>query len=155
MGCKQMEEESTGTDVKKARQSAELFLVWRRRPHVTLGFARRAERISTRLLAWADCSRQSTVINAIIVVPQRLTQIDAATEYLDFFLRTRRSIGRKETIVHYRIKVLVVPILEDGLKNVLAQTAHSVKPLIGKQIECFARKNLFDFSYGKLFVDLR
>jgi hypothetical protein len=102
----------------------------------------------SRLLAWSDRTRQSTVIYPVIVVPQGLTKLNTATQDFDLFLRTRRSVGRQKSIVHHGIEILVVPVLENGLENVLAQTAHAVKTLrLKTPIELFVHQKLFDFSF--------
>jgi hypothetical protein len=83
----------------------------------------------TRLLAWSDRSCQTAVVNAVVIVPQWLAQLDSATQNFDLLLRSSRRISWQEVTVNDRIKVLVVSILQNRFKYVLAQIAHCVAHL--------------------------
>ena len=75
-----------------------------------------------RLFARANGTRQSAVIDAIGGVPQRLTEFDTATQYLNLVGAARRSIGWLEMLVIIWNEVLVVTITEDRFKHVFALT---------------------------------
>jgi hypothetical protein len=92
-----------------------------------------------RLLAWANRSGKSAVIDSVVVVPQGLPEFDTTSKDIDLFLRARRSVGRKELCVSNGIKILIVPILENGFKNVLAQIAHIGSYLINNVFQVRAR----------------
>jgi len=81
-----------------------------------------------RLLARPNGASQAAVIDTIIVVPQRLSQFDSLSKNFDLLQRPGWCVGRLELVVSLRIEVLVVPILENRLENVLAKSAHSIPP---------------------------
>lgn len=78
------------------------------------------------LLAWSNRTRQTAVVNAVGVVPQRLTKFNTTTQNFDLLWASRRSIGGKEVIVFVWDKVFIVAVTQDGFENVLAATHFSL-----------------------------
>ncbi len=81
------------------------------------------------LLARTNRSGQTAVVDAVVVVPQGLAQFDSLSQYFDLLLRSGRGIGWQEVQINDRIEILVVSILQNRLKNVLAQIAHCLTHL--------------------------
>lgn len=102
-----------------------------------------------RLLARTDRSGQTAVVNAIVVVPQRLAQLDPLAKDFDLFLRSGRCIGRQEMQIDDGIEIFVVSILQNCLKNVLAQIAHRLAHLSQQKSSLLpdTEKNLVRISY--------
>ena len=57
------------------------------------------------LLAWANNASQTSIIDAIIAVPQRLPTTNAQTQNLDLLRRPSGSVGRLEILIDFRIEV--------------------------------------------------
>lgn len=83
-----------------------------------------------RSLTRPDGTSQTAVIHTVIVVPQRLTQFDSLAKNFDLLQRPGWRVRRLELVVGLRIEILVMPVLENRLKNIFAKTAHSFPPSI-------------------------
>src|SRR5262245_8354014 len=70
------------------------------------------------LVAGADRSGQTTVIGAVIVVPQGLSTTDALGQNLQLFAGACRRLRGLKIFILFRGEILVVAILEDRLKHV-------------------------------------
>jgi len=81
------------------------------------------------LLAGTNRSSQTAVVNAIVIVPKRLAQLDSLAEHFDLLLRSGRGIRWQEVRIDDWIEILVVSILQNRLENVLAQIAHCLAHL--------------------------
>mgnify|MGYP003662818661 CR=1 FL=1 len=76
----------------------------------------------TILLARADRTGQTAVIDAVGRVPQRLSQLDSLAEDFDLFVAARGCIGGCELLIQLGDKIFVVSVTQDGFENVFALT---------------------------------
>jgi hypothetical protein len=72
------------------------------------------------LFAGTNRTGQAAVIDPVIGVPKRLTELHTAAENLDLLLGSRRRIGRMEIRRVLGGEVFVMSITKDGLENILA-----------------------------------
>jgi len=70
--------------------------------------------------AGANRANQAAVVIAVFIVPEWQAQLQAPAEDIDLLLRTSRGVGRIEIRLCVREPVLIVPVLQNGLKHVLA-----------------------------------
>jgi len=69
----------------------------------------------------ADRPCQAVVVEAVVVVPQRQAELDAAAQDLDLLLRASGRVGALEVrLLIVGQPVFVVAVLQDGFKHVLA-----------------------------------
>ncbi len=78
------------------------------------------------LLARADSTGQTAVIDAVGVVPERLAQLDAAAQNFDLVGAASWSVSGFEFVVLVRDKIFVVAVAQDCFKDVLALT-HKIR----------------------------
>lgn len=76
-----------------------------------------------RLIARPDCAGQPAVVGTIFRMPQGQSELDAPSQHVEFLTGSCRSLGRVEIIAFPGRKILVVPTLQNCLKNIPHQTS--------------------------------
>jgi hypothetical protein len=97
------------TDISIANEKTARRLLIRWRPG-SIRFFRENGLAGQRLLAWANGSGQSAVVNTVGIVPQGLAQLDAATENFDFFGASGGGIGGLEMMIFIGNEVFVMTV---------------------------------------------
>lgn len=92
--------------------------------------------VGCRLLAWANRTGQSAVVNTVGGMPQRLAQFDSAAEHLNFFRTASGGVRCDEVFILLRAEVFIVTIAKDCFEDILTMShAFSEFPEIPRPVQ--------------------